>query len=262
MPAHGVLALFDVSLDAEAGTLHGIVGPNGAGKTTLLRALAGVIRPERGEVAVNGRRLLDMPPAERARLVAVLPQRPVTPSGLTVREAVAWGRAPHAGRLAGPSLSDLRAVDTALERAGAGHLADRAVDALSGGEHQRVAIARALAQTPAVLLADEPTVHLDLGHQLEIMDLLRALTREGMIVISVLHDLNLAAAYADETLMLHRGRVLAAGAPEGVLSPDRIAQAYGARVSITPHPESGRPHVIVHGAARQGVNAQVVRRGP
>jgi iron complex transport system ATP-binding protein len=253
LPAGAVDALADVGLRVEAGTLCVIVGPNGAGKTTLLRAMAGLITPTRGEVTVNGRRLAGMPPAERARTIALLPQRPIAPTGITVREAVAWGRAPHVGRFARPNSADLRAVDEALARAGAGHLADRSVDALSGGEHQRAAIARALAQTPSVLLADEPTVHLDLGHQWEIMDLLRDLAREGLVVIAVLHDLNLAAAYADKMIMLHQGRLLAAGLPATVLSPDRIARAYGALVAVDVHPASGRPWIV----ARRPTDAAV-----
>jgi cobalamin transport system ATP-binding protein len=250
-PAGSIDALSDVGLHIDARTLCGIVGPNGAGKTTLLRAVAGVIKPTRGEVAINGRSLHEMPPAVRARVLALLPQRPIVPSGITVREAVAWGRMPYLGRFGRPTLGDLAVVDEALTRAGAGHLSDRSVDSLSGGEYQRAAIARSLAQTPSVLLADEPTVHLDLGHQLEIMELLRNLAAEGLIVLAVLHDLNLAARYADQLIMLHRGRVIAAGRPEEVLEPDRIAHAYGALVSVEKHPEFQRPQITVRGPAAQ-----------
>jgi iron complex transport system ATP-binding protein len=252
-PAGGIEALSDVGFQAQAGTLCGVVGPNGAGKTTLLRAIAGLITPARGEITINGRAVLAMTPTERARLLALLPQRPIVPNGITVREAVAWGRTPHLGRLRGSGTRDLEAVDQALDRAGARHLADRSIEGLSGGEYQRAAIARALAQTPSVLLADEPTVHLDLGHQLEIMALLQALARTGLIVIAVLHDLNLAAQYADELIMLHQGRVLASGRAEAVLRPDRIARAYGAKVSIELHPETRRLQIMVGGPAPRTV---------
>jgi iron complex transport system ATP-binding protein len=251
LPGGSIDALSEVTLRADAGTLCAVVGPNGAGKTTLLRAIAGVVKPTRGDVTLNGRSLTTMSAAERAKVLALLPQRPVMPSGLTVREGVAWGRFPHVGRLAHAGPTDLAVVDDALARTGANHLADRIVDSLSGGEHQRAAIARALAQTPSVLLVDEPTVHLDLGHQLEIMELLQRLAAEGLIVIAVLHDLNLAARYADELLLLHRGRVLASGPPAAVIEPDRIARAYGAIVSIETGSGSTRPRIVVQGPVAQ-----------
>lgn len=242
-----ITALRDVSLNISAGAVFGIVGPNGAGKTTLLRALAGAIAPDPGIVLVDGFHPHTTPPAELARVLAVLPQRPTAPIGITVREAVAWGRAPHLGRLSRPAPADLRAIDDALQQTGTAGLADRAIEALSGGERQRVLIARALAQSPRLLLLDEPTAHLDIAHQVEVMHLLRMLAARGLTVVAALHDLNLASAYCDGMALLAGGRLLAQGPPGEVVRADLIRGAYGTMVTVRQNAATGRPYVTVVG---------------
>ncbi|MGQ0571839.1 MAG: ABC transporter ATP-binding protein [Armatimonadota bacterium] len=244
-----VTALDDVSLTIPAGVLFGLVGPNGAGKTTLLRAIAGAIGPAAGGVLIDGRDPGSTPVQDLARLMAVLPQRPVAPVGVTVRETVGWGRGPHLGRLSRPGPDDLRVIDEALTDTDTLELADRPIDALSGGEHHRVLIARALAQGPRILLLDEPTVHLDIGHQVDVMDLLLRLAGRGLTIVAALHDLNLAAASCDSLALLSAGRVLACGEPAEVLRPDLIRLAYGAAVTVRVNPSSGRPYLIVAGKA-------------
>jgi iron complex transport system ATP-binding protein len=241
----GIAALRGVSLTIPARTLFGVAGPNGAGKTTLLRALAGAIGPDVGTVLVDGREPSTTSASALARMMAVLPQRPVAPAGLTVREAVAWGRGPHLGRLSRLRAEDLRAVDAALAQTGTLTLATRPVDALSGGERHRVLIARALAQSPRILLLDEPTVHLDISYQMEAMELLRRLAAEGLTIVAALHDLNLAAAYCDRMALLSGGRLLACGEPAEVLRPDLIRQAYGTAVVVRTNPGTGRPYLVI-----------------
>jgi len=238
-------ALGGISVVIPPGVVCAVAGPNGAGKTTLLRALAGALSREEGTVLVGGLDPSATPPAALARVMAVLPQRPAAPTGLTVREAVAWGRDPHLGRLARPGPEDRRAVDAALEQTGTRGLADRPVETLSGGELHRVLIARALAQAPRVLLLDEPTVHLDLNHQVEVMQLLRRLAGEGLTIVVAIHDLNLAAAYCDRIALLARGRLLAFGEPGEVIRSDLIQQAYGAAVVTRVNPATGRPYLVV-----------------
>lgn len=222
-----IRALDAITLSIGAATLHGLVGPNGSGKTTLLRAIAGVVPPAAGRVLVEG-----LPPhlaaaPVLARRMAVLPQHPVAPLGVTVREAVSWGRIPHLGRLAAPGPDDLRAIDRALEATGVQHLEGRSVETLSGGERQRALIARALAQEPRILLLDEPTAHLDVAHQVEVMAVLRRLAHDGLTVVVALHDLRLAADYCDLVTLLARGRLLASGAATDVLTASLVREAYG-----------------------------------
>jgi iron complex transport system ATP-binding protein len=224
----GVRALQDVTLSMAAGELHGVVGPNGAGKTTLLRAIAGVVAPSAGRVLVEDAQPHRMRAPVLARRMAVLTQHPVAPPGLTVREAVSWGRMPHLGRLAAAGQGDLRAVDRALDATGMQDLADRLVSTLSGGERQRALIARALAQEPRILLLDEPTAHLDAAHQVEVMRVLRRLAGDRLTIVVALHDLRLAAAYCDRLALLAHGRLLAAGPPAAVLTDALIQAAYGA----------------------------------
>jgi iron complex transport system ATP-binding protein len=216
-----------VSLTVPGGTLMGLVGPNGAGKTTLLRLVAGLLRPDRGEVLVEGRPPATTRASEMARMVALLPQHPVLPAGISVREAVSWGRLPHLGRFRRFGDGDLRALDEALARTETTGLADRDTAALSGGERQRVLIARALAQAPQVLLLDEPTAHLDLTHQVEIMRVLQGLARDGLTVVAAVHDLLLAAAYCHRVAVLASGRLLADGPPAAAITDDLVAVAYG-----------------------------------
>jgi iron complex transport system ATP-binding protein len=240
----GITALSEVSLTVPPGTVFAVVGPNGAGKTTLLRAIAGALGPQAGVVLVDGADPRTLPVRVLARTMAVLPQQPTAPRGVTAREAVAWGRIPHLGRLARPDRADLEAVDAAMAQTGTRALAARPLEALSGGERQRVLIARALAQRPRLLLLDEPTAHLDMSAQVEVAGLLRALAAGGLTVVAALHDLNLAAAYADGLALLAGGRVLAVGSPADVIRPETVREAYGAAVGVRTHPITGRPFVV------------------
>ena len=221
------------SWNAPAGQLTALVGPNGAGKSTMLRAIAGVV-PERARresaVILDGEQLDTMAPRERARRVALVEQAADAVPQLTARETVRLGRTPH-HRMLGFSIGDERHVDAALLEAGAGELADRHVGELSGGELQRVHLARALAQQARLLLLDEPTSHLDVARQLELLALVRRLAADRPVVMTV-HDLALAATHADRVVLVHRGRVVAEGTPEAVLTADRIRSVYGVHASI------------------------------
>jgi len=209
-----------------------LIGPNGAGKTTLIRALAGLVSFA-GTIRLDGLALGGRARRELARLVALVPQLPETPPAMTVAEYVLLGRTPHIGYLASERETDRRAAARAITRLGLGPFAGRALGSLSGGERQRVVLARALAQQPRILLLDEPTSALDLGHQqqaLELIDALRA--QDGLTVISAMHDLTLAGLYADRLLLLDRGRIVAEGTAEEVLTESAIASCYRAEVSV------------------------------
>jgi iron complex transport system ATP-binding protein len=234
-----------VDLAVAAGEMVGLIGPNGAGKSTLVRLLAGIEHPDGGIVRLDGRPLTAWTRAERARRVALVPQDPRVEFPYTVLEVVLMGRSPHLSTLALPGRRDLEIARAALARLEVGELEARRMDELSGGERQRVFLARALAQEPAVLLLDEPTTHLDLRHQTQLHDVARERCRQaGVGVLSVLHDLNLAAAYCDRLVLLSKGRVAAAGSPAQVLLPDVLEPAFDTRVLVVPHAVTGRPVVL------------------
>ena len=222
----------DASLSLRAGEFTVLLGPNGAGKTTLLRALAGVL-PADGHIEIGGRPLQTLSLRERARRIAYLPQGHVTHWPMDVASVVALGRHPHADAFAPPTADDRAAVDAALTATGLEPLAARSVTSLSGGERARVALARALATRASILLADEPTMSLDPRHQLVVMELLVQVARRGTAVLAVLHDLALAARFADRVLLMDRGRLVADGSPREVLTPDKIATVFGVEAAIT-----------------------------
>jgi iron complex transport system ATP-binding protein len=218
-------------LELREGELVALLGPNGSGKTTLLRVVAGVHAPTAGTVELFGRPLASWSRPELARAVAVLPQSTELPDGFRVSEVVNLGRIPHATRAFGAAPDDERAVADALRDADAADLADRPVRELSGGERQRVLLALALAQEPRLLLLDEPTLHLDLAHQLGLVRLLRRLrTSRRMTVLAVLHDLNLAAGLADRVLLLRDGRLVAAGGRGRVIDPELARATFGVAI--------------------------------
>ncbi len=221
-------ALRDVSLRVDAGERVAIIGPNGAGKSTLLRVIAGLLRPATGTVELGGDRLDRLDRMTVARRLAVVPQLPVLPFATTVEEVVALGRLPHEHPVRGMRPGDRAAVAAAIERVGVGHLLGRDARELSLGERQLVLLAMAVAQAAPVLVLDEPTVHLDLRHQIEVMDLVGDLnTRDGTTILAVLHDLGLAAHFFSRLILLDRGRVVSDGPPSEVLAPERIREVFG-----------------------------------
>ncbi len=240
-----VEALRGVSLSVGAGELVGMLGPNGSGKSTLVKALSRVLRPASGQVLLDGTDLWRMGAREVARRIAVVPQDAPAPFDFSALDVVLMGRSPHLSRLAAEGIEDLRIARAAMERTDSWRLARRPITQLSGGERQRVTLARALAQEPRLLLLDEPTSHLDLGYQMETLERLAALNAEaGTTLLAVLHDLNLAAAFCPRLIMLAEGQIVADGAPEEVLQPERLREVYRVDVLVQPDPIYGRPNVF------------------
>nr|WP_230840423.1 heme ABC transporter ATP-binding protein [Gloeobacter morelensis] len=246
--------LEQVSLEAIPGEVIAIIGPNGAGKSTLLKTLAGEIQPTRGGVSMAGKPLADWPARARACVRAVLPQSSTLAFAFRVFEVVLMGRTPHSRGLEGER--DRQIAREAMAAAGVAHLAERLYPTLSGGEKQRVQLARVLAQiweappdSPRYLLLDEPTASLDLTHQHGTLAMARDFARRGAAVVSVLHDLNLAAQYADRLALLKDGKLLGVGAPDTVLTPEWIETGFGLQTLVLRHPRLGCPLVIALGTA-------------
>ena len=238
----GTRILVDVALSCAPGTFVGVVGPNGSGKSSLLRCIYRVVRPDSGVASVDGRDVWTLTARELARELGVVLQERPGDTAFRVRDVVLMGRGPHKKLLERDTVGDHRLVTAALQRVGIESLGDRAFDTLSGGEKQRVLIARALAQEPRLLVLDEPTTHLDIGYQLQVLDVIRSL---GVTTIAALHDLNLAAAYCDRLFVLERGSIRAHGTPLDVLTPALIESVYGVKAEVGRHPMTGRPHVFV-----------------
>jgi iron complex transport system ATP-binding protein len=227
----GTTIVTRASLSLRAGELVALVGPNGAGKTTLIRALAGLV-PADGAITLGGRPLEGMQPRERARAVAYLPQGHIFHWPMSVESIVMLGRAPHGDPFSSASPEDHAAVRRALETTETMAFATRAVTTLSGGEKARVALARALATQAGLLLADEPTASLDPRHQLVVMELLRSAARSGGAILAIVHDLTLAARFADRVLVMDRGGIVADGSPDEALAPERLAAVFGIDAAI------------------------------
>lgn len=224
--------LRNVSASFSAGELVGIIGPNGAGKSTLVRALIGLLKPSVGTVRLDGRPLPEIPRREVARAIAYLPQGQTVHWPLTVERLVALGRLPHLAPMSRLSAEDSIEVERAMVRADVETLRARTATELSGGERARVMLARALAVGAPGLIADEPLAALDPGHQIDVMELLKAEARAGGLVLAVLHDLGMAARYSDRLLLMDEGRIVADGRPETVLTPERLAAVYGIRATV------------------------------
>jgi iron complex transport system ATP-binding protein len=234
--------LHGVTCAAAAGGWLALIGPNGAGKSTLIRAAAGLV-PYHGAIRLNGTDVRSLRLRDRARLIAYVPQEPVLPPDMTVGQYVLLGRTPHLGYLGGPGRHDRERAAAALERLDIARFEARRLARLSGGERQRVVLARALASEPRLLLLDEPTSMLDVGHQQQVLELVDGLRREaGLTVLSTLHDLTVAGQYADELVLLHEGRVAASGPAAAVLTAELIQLVYAASVTVTAGPD-GRPVV-------------------
>lgn len=236
--------LHPVSLTVRTGEVWGIIGPNGAGKSTLLRLMAGLIPPKSGRICFHRRSLDEIAPRDRARRIAFLPQNPPREVSLTVRQVVAMGRYPHRQLGLFESADDLRIADRAMEATQTAEFADRILATLSGGEAQRVHISAALAQEPELLLLDEPTSALDLYHQLSILSKLSdSAEAQGLAVVVVTHDLNLAARYCSRLALLSAGRTVAVGTPAEVLVPERLERVYGVRMTIV-RTDEGREWIV------------------
>lgn len=232
----------ELSLSIEKGVITALVGPNGSGKSTVLKTLARLIAPKSGAVYLDGRAIARLPTREVARQLAVLAQGPGVPEDLTVGELVEQGRYPHAGPLKMLVEQDHEAISAALAQTNMTELRQRKLDSLSGGERQRAWIALALAQATPILLLDEPTTFLDIGHQLEVLDLVAHLNRAyGKTILLVLHDLNQAARYADRMIVLNAGRIVADGSPQEVLTPQLLAEVFHVQATIIKHPVNGLP---------------------
>ncbi|EKX58698.1 Vitamin B12 ABC transporter, ATPase component BtuD [Rhodobacter sp. AKP1] len=242
-----------LDLAVAPGRITAIVGANACGKSTLLRTLSRLLSPAQGQVLLDGRSVHRIPPRELARRMGLLPQSPVAPDGITVLDLVSRGRHPHQGLFSRWSTADDAAVAAALEATGTMDLAERAVDELSGGQRQRVWIAVALAQETGILLLDEPTTFLDIAHQVEVLDLLTDLNRaQGTTIVMVLHDLNLAARYADALVAMAGGRIHASGPPETVLTEEMVQAVFGLPCRTLTDPVSGRPMMLPIGRHRAG----------
>lgn len=221
-----------VSFDVDTNEWLGLIGPNGAGKTTVLRALAGLV-PSSGRVELDGEIAAELPRRTVARRVALVPQEPILPPGMTVADYVLLGRTPHLSYLGTESRSDLAVAREALASLSLAEFADRPLDDLSGGERQRVVLARALAQEPSILLLDEPTSALDIGHRQHVLEHIRRLIDERpMTVISAMHDLTLAGQFADRLALIAGGSIAADGPPGTVLTESIIAEHYAAQVAV------------------------------
>ena len=233
-----------VGVDLGPGEMLAIVGPNGAGKSTLCALLAGDLAPMEGEVEVCGRAVRATKPAALARLRSMLSQHTPLRFPFTAREVALMGRHPHIPRWRSPTETDYALAEGAMQSTQVLHLADRLYPTLSGGEQRRVSLARVLAQDTPVVLLDEPTAALDIGHQQLVMSLCRQLANDGRAVLAVLHDLNLAGAYADRIMVMSEGEVVAVGRPEEVLCPDLLSAVFNQQVMVMPHPQTDKPVVL------------------
>ena len=236
--------LDDVSLGVAAGEMLGVIGPNGSGKSTLLRLLSGVLGPAAGEVQLHGRPLAQYSRRQLGRLIAVVPQDTLIEFPFSVTEVVLMGRSPHLGGFAFEGERDLEIAHAAMRRTGVLELAERSILEISGGERQRVILARALAQEAPIMLLDEPGAFLDIRHEVEIYDLLQDLQRDGKSIVTVLHDLNLAALYCDRVALLRAGRLFRCGTPAEVITYGAMTEVFETEVYVDLNDITGAVNVL------------------
>ena len=242
------VVLRDVSFEVGPGEILALIGPNGAGKSTLIRAVTGVVSVKSGRVSVDGQNLVGLSPAQRAKILAVVPQARQLGGAFSVEQAVMMGRTPYLNWLGQESESDKAAVRSALEQTCLETFADRPIAKLSGGEQQRVLLARALAQSTPVLLLDEPTNHLDLQHQTNLLSIVKRLADEkNLAVVMAMHDLNLVSFFADRVALLVDGELKGLGTPQEVIRAEQISAAYHTPVEIVAHPVTGAPIIFPQG---------------
>jgi iron complex transport system ATP-binding protein len=235
-----------LNLNVGAGEMVGLLGPNGSGKTTLIKLISGILRPKQGEIRFENASLAQLPRQSVARSIAVVPQEFDIPFAFRVDEVVMMGRTPFHGLFDGENGKDREAVASAIKLARLTGMTEKHWNELSGGEKQKVILATAFAQEPRLLLLDEPTVHLDIANQVEILELVKDLNRQsGLTVIAAIHDLNMAAMYFDRLVLLKEGRILSDGAPRDVLTENNIREAFAAGVRVGADPTTGAPHVYI-----------------
>lgn len=238
--------LEDITFKASPGEMVGLIGPNGSGKSTVIKALSRLIRPTAGEILVDGKNIASIPRRELACLVGVVPQLPLLPSTFTAFEIVLMGRNPHLGLFQSESRRDWAIAREAMVKTSTSPLANRYINELSGGEIQSLLIARVLVQETSAILLDEPTANLDIGRQVEVLDLIKNLCLENSLtVLAALHDLNLAAQYCDRLLLINEGRIHIQGKPAEVITDANIKQVYGAENCVYTHPVNGLPTVLL-----------------
>ena len=242
---NGKMILNSVSLKIEDEEFLGILGPNGAGKSTLLRLLCGVLKPNQGQVFLEEKPLESYSIKDVARAIAALPAETFYPYDFSVEEIVKMGRTPHLGFWTGADLRDLEIVSQSLEMVGIPHLKDRNINSLSSGERQMVFLAQAMAQEPRTLLLDEPTVHLDIHHQLQIFKLLKEWNQKRKLTVAVIsHDLNIASQFCGKLLLMHERRVIVEGPPKEVITEQNLQQVYGIQTKIIDNPVTGLPTIL------------------
>jgi len=250
------VVLKDLTLQVMPGEMVGLIGPNGCGKSTIIRALSRIISPFSGKILLDGRDITKIPRRELARWLGVVPQMPLLPSAFTAFEIVLMGRNPHLGLFQYEGPRELAVTWRAMERTATPSLAERRVSELSGGEIQCLLIARVLAQETKAILLDEPTANLDIGRQVEILDLIKNLClKSNLTVLAALHDLNLASQYCDRLVLINNGQVHAEGTPGEVITPQNIKEVYGAEHCVYTHPINGLPAVLLRSGNSQPANA-------
>lgn len=242
------LIVDDLNLAIPSGKVTALVGANGSGKSTILKALARILKPRYGAAYLDGKAVHSVPNRQVAKKLAILPQNPVAPEGLLVRELVSYGRFPHQQGFSGLQKDDQAIIDWALSITGMTVFAERPVGSLSGGQRQRAWIAMALAQDTSILLLDEPTTFLDMAHQLEVLQLLQRLNaREGRTIIMVVHDLNHASRFAQHLVAIAEGKVVAEGSPREVMTPEMLRRVFAIDADVIADPRTGTPMCIPYG---------------